>query len=376
MQKVISINLNGNAYQVEDGGYATLTAYLDAAQRQLRDNPDRDEIVADLEQAIAEKCRRYLTAHKTVVTAAEVDTLIKEMGPVDGGASSSSDDAASEATRDAAAAPRRLYRISDGAMIAGVCNGIGAYFHVDATIVRVIFVGLLFLTKGAFGIVYLVLAFVLPQANTSEERAAARGERFSAQELIDRAKKHYADHSGDWRRLWRRDRSASRMQWRRSMREARREWRDGVHDWGWAGAGMYGRPQAGYGARVFAGMMVPLLTLVSVALFWLMLFTIFSLVTRQEVFGALLPDDVPLWVGIIVVVIAYKAVAWPLHMLRRSSYYVIGGAYHGTVATLDGLLSLAFVVFGIWLAFNYLPAVREILQQIPEVVRSFADSVT
>ena len=86
MQKVISINLNGNAYHVEEAGYDALIAYLDTAQRQLRDNPDRDEILADLEQAIAEKCRRFLSAHKTVVSAAEVDQIIKEMGPVDGAA--------------------------------------------------------------------------------------------------------------------------------------------------------------------------------------------------------------------------------------------------------------------------------------------------
>src|SRR5437762_13954905 len=86
MQKVISINLNGNAYQIEEGGYGALVAYLETAQRQLRDNPDRAEILADLEQAIAEKCQRFLSAHKTVVAAAEVDQIIKEMGPVDGAA--------------------------------------------------------------------------------------------------------------------------------------------------------------------------------------------------------------------------------------------------------------------------------------------------
>ena len=57
-------------------------------------------------------------------------------------------------------------------------------------------------------------------------------------------------------------------------------------------------------------------------------------------------------------------------MLRRSSYYLIGGAYHGTVAALDGLLSLAFVLVGVWLAFHYLPEVHEFIQQLPEVVKA------
>jgi phage shock protein PspC (stress-responsive transcriptional regulator) len=361
MQKVISINLNGNAYQVEEGGYDALVAYLDAAQRQLRDNPDRREIVADLEQAIAEKCQRYLSARKTVIAAGEVETIIKEMGPVDSGGPSPSSDGGSDTARAAATAHRRLYRIGDGAMLAGVCNGIGAYFRVDPTIIRVIFVGLLFLTKGVFTLVYLALAFVLPQADTSEERAAAYGEPFSAQELIDRAKKQYAYKSRDWTRAWRREQRA----WRRSM-----------HEWRWSAAARpYPAPPASYATRVAAGVMVPLLTLMSVGLFWLMLFTIFSLVTRQEAFGALLPDDVPLWLGILIIVIAYQAIAWPLHMLRRSSYYAVGGMYHGTVAALDGLLSMAFVIAGIWLAFRYLPEVREFLQTLPDVFRSLRDSV-
>ena len=70
MQKVVTINLNGNAYQIDDAGYAALVAYLEGADVSLKDNPDRAEIVADLEQAIADKCQGFLGPHKTVVTAA------------------------------------------------------------------------------------------------------------------------------------------------------------------------------------------------------------------------------------------------------------------------------------------------------------------
>src|SRR5215510_11863556 len=83
MQKVISINLNGNAYQLEETGYEALREYLQRADSRLQANPDRAEIMADLEQAIAEKCGRYLGASKNVVTAGEIDTIIAEMGPVE-----------------------------------------------------------------------------------------------------------------------------------------------------------------------------------------------------------------------------------------------------------------------------------------------------
>ena len=105
------------------------------------------------------------------------------------------------------------------------------------------------------------------------------------------------------------------------------------------------------------------------------LFSIFSLVTRQEVFGQALPDDMPLWLGIVILVVVYQAVAWPLHAMRRSSYYALGGGYHGTVAAFDGILGLTFAAFGIWLAFHYVPEVREFLQQLPDMIRGVIDSV-
>ena len=47
-------------------------------------------------------------------------------------------------------------------MISGVCKGLAAYFNVDVTIVRIVFVALAVLTKGAFVIVYIVLMCVIP----------------------------------------------------------------------------------------------------------------------------------------------------------------------------------------------------------------------
>ena len=67
MNKVITINLGGNSYQLEEAGYDALRAYLETAAARLKDNPDRDEIVLDIERAIAEKFRTLLAGHKNVV---------------------------------------------------------------------------------------------------------------------------------------------------------------------------------------------------------------------------------------------------------------------------------------------------------------------
>jgi len=82
MQRVVSINLNGNVYQLEENGYNALFAYLDATETQLKDNPNRAQMLADIDRAIAEKCQACFAPHKTVITSGEIDRIISEMEPV------------------------------------------------------------------------------------------------------------------------------------------------------------------------------------------------------------------------------------------------------------------------------------------------------
>src|ERR1043166_5373739 len=82
MQRVVSINLNGNAYQVEENGYNALFAYTDAVETAVKDSADRAERVAEIERLIAEKCQACPSPHKNVVTSAEIDRLLLELPPI------------------------------------------------------------------------------------------------------------------------------------------------------------------------------------------------------------------------------------------------------------------------------------------------------
>jgi phage shock protein PspC (stress-responsive transcriptional regulator) len=358
MQKVITFNLNGNAYQIEEAGYGALVGYLDGAQRQLRDNPDRMEIIADLEQAIADKCVRFLSSQKSVVTAGEVDQIIKEMGPVEAAAAGESSGDTGEA-KAGSAAPKRLYLIREGAILAGVCNGLAAYLSIDPTVVRIVFALLAVGSKGAFVFVYVLLAIVIPSANTSEERAAAFGEVFNARELIDRAAKNLKGGSRGWNRSW-----------RRQQRRWRRHWRQTAHEAKWTAPPAPPPPPTGYATRMLAGVMVPVLSIASAVFFWLCVYVVFSLVTMREAFGILLPEDVPLWVGILVVWFIYQSATWPLHAARRASYQALGGLHHASVAAVDGLLSLGIAAFIIGFAYGNVPEVREFLRTLPATLDS------
>ena len=56
---------------------------------------------------------------------------------------------------------KKLYRSRKDKMIAGICGGLGDYFDVDSTLVRVLFLVLVF--SGVWPIVYLLLWLVIPR---------------------------------------------------------------------------------------------------------------------------------------------------------------------------------------------------------------------
>jgi phage shock protein C len=63
---------------------------------------------------------------------------------------------------------KKLTRSADNRMFAGVCGGLGEYFGIDATLIRVIFVLVSLLFGALFGgmIVYAILWVVMPEEST------------------------------------------------------------------------------------------------------------------------------------------------------------------------------------------------------------------
>ena len=355
MQKVISINLNGNAYQLDESGYDALRAYLARAEKELEANPDRAEIMADLEQAIADKCRKFLGPHKSVVNSSEVDQIVKEMGPIEaaagedagGSAGAAGDGRQKDRTEPP---PKRLYRSPDGAMIAGVCTGLAAYFEIDVAFVRVAFVLSALLTKGVGIIIYVVMMFIIPEARTPEERSSAGGAPFNAKEVIDRAKKQYAEGTRQWRRHWRQQ----QRQWRRQ---------------GWAPGAPFAPPPP------WAAVLLPVFALVHVGLFLTMAAMMISLVNTGAILSWRLPPDVPLWAGALILLVAYQIVVAPLRGVQQWSWHVRAAGQPGWYPFSNAVVWLIGMAFMIWIGSNHIPEIREFLQRLPPVVREFAYTI-
>lgn len=58
---------------------------------------------------------------------------------------------------------KKLFRSRSDKKVAGILGGLGKYFGIDPTILRVLFVLLLIGTGGfPFALIYLILIFVIP----------------------------------------------------------------------------------------------------------------------------------------------------------------------------------------------------------------------
>jgi phage shock protein PspC (stress-responsive transcriptional regulator) len=374
MNTVIIINLNGNAFHLEEPGYQSLRAYLERAQAALKDNPDKAEIMADLEQAIADKCAHFLQPHKNVLSAAEIGEVLTQMGPVQSenaaaaGAAASSAPNAESTSGAASAAPKRLYQIREGAMLSGVCSGLAAYLNIDVTIVRIAFVLLTLLTTGIWIFVYLIMMLVVPFANTGEEHAAAAGAPFNAQEVIDRAKKHYGEFqdSKEWRRHWRQQR-----------REWRRRWHEGAYWWAhnlqrnvyqFSGS-------APYGGRLGATLLIPFLAVFNAILFCACIAAIISLATTGAIFGWVIAASIPLWVSILLLIFFYGMVSRPLRHARRAIYFNTSGHNYLWFAAWYEILSTGVLILVCWFAYTHVAEVREFFQHFMQNVTTMWNNV-
>lgn len=74
---------------------------------------------------------------------------------------------------------KRLVRMRDDRMIAGVASGLARYLGLDPVIVRLIFV-LLTVSHGSGLLVYLILAIIMPE----EDSVVAKANAFDEEEIV------------------------------------------------------------------------------------------------------------------------------------------------------------------------------------------------
>jgi phage shock protein PspC (stress-responsive transcriptional regulator) len=161
MDRTIVITLRGrnDGFRLDEDAYDRLERYLNRAGVRLEHDPDRAEVLGDLEGSVGDRLAALVASGDRLITGREIEGILEEVGAVDAG-----EDA--NAGRTPAPPPaqgrRRLTRIRDGQQIAGVCTGLAAYADIRVDWVRTLFILGTLLTVGGLGLLYVALMFILP----------------------------------------------------------------------------------------------------------------------------------------------------------------------------------------------------------------------
>lgn len=201
MEKTISITLNNQSFVIEEDAYNKLSDYLENIKAHCGAGADAAEVIADIENSMAEKLKSNLTPYKEVITSTNVDALIEIMGTAEdfdrevGGTTTTS-----QAEADEDKVERKLYRDMDNAIIGGVAAGLGNYFNVDPVLIRVIFIALIFAGGSAFPI-YILLWIAMPEAKTAHQKLEMKGQAptLAAFKNLSKTGKKIQD---GWKKRW------------------------------------------------------------------------------------------------------------------------------------------------------------------------------
>lgn len=158
MQELISVRLSGygTPFPLAGDAHAPLQRYLQDARSSLGEDPDRDEIVRDLEAAVGERLAALSPTTEHPVTAEQMHAVLADVGPV--GAPHRP-----RALNGAHPARGRFWcRIAEGKWFGGISLGIAAYGDFRVDWVRTVILLLTLATGGFLGVVYLSLLLVLP----------------------------------------------------------------------------------------------------------------------------------------------------------------------------------------------------------------------
>ena len=177
MKKNISINISGIIFHIEEDGYDKLKEYLETIHRYFSSYDDSSEIIADIENRIAEIFLSKLKDGIQVITIEDVEALMATMGgikdfkeiEVEEEPEPTPQESYSEGSESyQRTETRRLYRDEKRKILGGVLSGIAYYFSIDSLWTRLIFIVLFFgvwffpSVPALMAIAYIVMWIIVP----------------------------------------------------------------------------------------------------------------------------------------------------------------------------------------------------------------------
>ncbi|QKX06044.1 PspC domain-containing protein [Aquimarina sp. TRL1] len=193
MNKTVNINLAGIFFHIDEDAYLKLQRYLQAIKRSFTNSQGRDEIIADIEARMAELFSEKIKDERNVISIKEVDDIISIMGqPEDYQVDEEIFDDEPRQPYTKRTSPRQLYRDTMNSYVGGVSSGLGHYFRVDPIWLRLAWILLTIFSSGAFILIYIALWIFVPEAKSTADHLAMKGEAVNISNIEKKIKEGFS----------------------------------------------------------------------------------------------------------------------------------------------------------------------------------------
>lgn len=192
MKKTLTVNLGGIVFHIDEDAYRLLDNYLCNLRIHFRKQQGAEEIVNDIELRICELFTEKVSGGAQVITITCVEEVIARMGePADFDGtgeeqtSNRNRSSTSKSTNESRSSSfrHRLFRDADNKVLGGIASGVSAYFDWDVTLVRILFIALLFVPYCPMLVLYIIAWIIIPEARTAAEKLSMRGKAVTIENI-------------------------------------------------------------------------------------------------------------------------------------------------------------------------------------------------
>jgi phage shock protein PspC (stress-responsive transcriptional regulator) len=192
MNKTLDINIANQIFHIDENAYRVLKNYLDAIQKSLANEVSREEIIQDIEARIAELFIERMISDNQVISVEDVNAVIKIMGEPEDYHLSDEDETASKTSYKSS---KKLYRDKESSYISGLSAGVGHYLNINPIWIRLLWILFTVFSTGWFILIYIILWIIVPEARTTAEKLAMKGEPINLSNIEKKIKEGYENVS-------------------------------------------------------------------------------------------------------------------------------------------------------------------------------------
>ncbi len=192
MNKTININLASTFFYIDESAYNLLQSYLNKLEKAFKNTQGKEEILRDIEVRIAELFQERKKHPEYVINEKDVNEVIEILGQPEDFEVEEAQESSKDSTHSAS---KKLFRDPDDRYIGGVASGLGYYFGIDTTWIRILWLIFGFFSLGTITFIYIILWILIPEAHTTGDKLRMKGEPINIATIEKKIKEEFDEVS-------------------------------------------------------------------------------------------------------------------------------------------------------------------------------------